>query len=233
MDVVCFTGSVPTGKRVGAQAAARFIPAFLELGGKDPAVVLKDADLDRATSAILWGGTANAGQSCLSIERVYVDRSIHDEFVALLAAKANKLKLAAPGIDDGALGPIIAGRQVAIIDDHLRDAAAKGAVTDAGGTLETIGGGTYCPATVLTNVNHSMKVMTEETFGPILPVMAFDSVDEAVRLANDTQYGLSAAVFAGAPDDVHESPPAWERPRLWPSSITDLITWLASGRRKK
>lgn len=197
VDAVCFTGSVPTGRAVGAQAAARMIPAFLELGGKDPAVVLRSADLDRATSAILWGGTANAGQSCLSIERVYVDREIHDPFLEMLAAKAGSVRLAAPDIDDGEIGPIIAEKQIEVISRHLEDAFVHGAKALTGGALETIGGGTYLRPTVLAAADHRMMVMTEETFAPILPVMPFETEDEAVHLANATEYGLSGAVFAG------------------------------------
>jgi acyl-CoA reductase-like NAD-dependent aldehyde dehydrogenase len=201
VDLVCFTGSVETGRLVAAHAAARFIPAFLELGGKDPAVVLASADIQRASSAILWGGTANAGQSCQSIERVYVARAIHDAFVELLVEKARAVTLAVPEPSDGMLGPIIALDQVAIIGDHLADARDKGATIHCGGALEEHGGGTYLRPTVLTGVDHSMRVMTDETFGPLLPVMPFDEVGEAVRLANATRYGLSAAVF-GDPDEA-------------------------------
>jgi len=201
-DLVCFTGSVATGRRVATQAAERFIPAFLELGGKDPAIVTASADLDRASSAVLWGGTANAGQSCLSIERVYVDASIADAFTAQLSAKAQQVTLAAPGLDDGMLGPIIAERQIAIIDAHLRDAVAKGAVARSGGTLEVIDGGTYLRPTVLTDVTDDMLVMREETFGPILPVVAVDGVDALIEAANATEFGLSAAVFAGSREEA-------------------------------
>lgn len=185
-DIVCFTGSVATGMRVAEQAAGLFIPAFLELGGKDPAIVLASADLDRASSAILWGSTANAGQSCQSIERIYVDASVHDEFVALLVQKA-------AGVSQ--IGPIIAEKQVAIICSHLDDALANGAKALTGGRVEVVDGGSYVRPTVLTGATHQMKVMRDETFGPIMPVMPFTDVDEAVRLANDTIYGLSAAVF--------------------------------------
>jgi acyl-CoA reductase-like NAD-dependent aldehyde dehydrogenase len=201
-DLVCFTGSVETGRRVAAHAARRFIPAFLELGGKDPAIVTAGADLDRASSAILWGGTANAGQSCLSIERIYVDASVAEDFIERLVDKASRVTLAAPGIDDGMLGPIIAERQIAIIEDHLADAFAKGAVARTGGAIERIGGGTYLRPTVLTNVDHSMRVMTEETFGPILPVMVAENANMLVGLANDTAFGLSASVFAGTADEA-------------------------------
>jgi acyl-CoA reductase-like NAD-dependent aldehyde dehydrogenase len=197
VDLVCFTGSVATGRKVAAAAAKRFIPAFLELGGKDPAIVLPSANLDLATSAILWGSVINTGQSCLSIERIYVAESIFEPFVDQLVTKAERLKLAYPTVESGEIGPIIADRQAAIIRDHLLDAIAKGAIVRCGGKVEEKDGGWWCPATVLTQVNHSMKVMLEETFAPIMPIMAFFTVEEAINLANDTIYGLSAAVFAG------------------------------------
>ena len=198
VDLVCFTGSVATGKKVAEKAAQQFIPAFLELGGKDPAIVLESADLELATSGILWGSVVNGGQSCLSIERIYVAESILDDFVAQLIAKAKRLELAYPSIEDGQIGPIIAARQADIIALHLQDAVEKGAVVHCGGSVEELAGGLWCCPTVLTQVNHSMKVMTEETFGPIMPVMAFATIEEAIQLAHDTIYGLSAAVFAGS-----------------------------------
>jgi succinate-semialdehyde dehydrogenase / glutarate-semialdehyde dehydrogenase len=196
VDAVCFTGSVPTGRLVGQAAARAFVPAFLELGGKDPAIVLAGADLDHAAAAVLWGGTANAGQSCLSIERVYVDASVHDAFVDRLVVRARRLRLAWPRPESGQIGPLIDAGQAQVIERHLTDARAKGATVRCGGQLRH-DGGWWCPPTVLTDVDHSMLVMTEETFGPVLPVMAAAGVDEAVRLANDSAYGLSAAVFAG------------------------------------
>lgn len=202
VDLVCFTGSVVTGRKVGEAAAKRFIPAFLELGGKDPAVVLESADLELATSALLWGSVVNAGQSCLSIERIYVAESIFDKFVDKLTEKAKLLQICYPAIDRGEIGPIIAERQAAIIAEHLRDAVEKGTVVRCGGAVEELAGGLWCRPTVLTQVNHSMKVMTEETFGPIMPVMSFSTIEEAVQLANDTIYGLSAAVFAGSQEEA-------------------------------
>ena len=198
VDSICFTGSIATGKKVAAAAVKRFIPAFLELGGKDPAIVLASADLELATSPLLWGSVFNTGQSCLSIERIYVDRSIFASFVEKLVEKAKHLKLAYPSIESGQIGPLIAEKQAAIITEHLQDAVSKGAVIHCGGKVEELDGGLWCPPTVLTQVNHSMKVMTEETFGPIMPVMAFATIEEAVHLANDTIYGLSGAVFAGS-----------------------------------
>lgn len=202
VDLVCFTGSVATGRKVAEAAARRFIPAFLELGGKDPAIVLESADLELATSAILWGSVVNTGQSCLSLERIYVTESIFENFVDKLVEKAQRLKLAYPSVRDGQIGPIIAERQADIIKEHLRDAIEKGAVVRCGGLVEELDGGLWCRPTVLTQVNHSMKVMTEETFGPIVPIMQFANHEEAIKLANDTIYGLSAAVFAGSEEEA-------------------------------
>ncbi|MDJ0745852.1 MAG: aldehyde dehydrogenase family protein [Xenococcaceae cyanobacterium MO_167.B27] len=197
VDLVCFTGSVATGRKVAEAAARQFIPAFLELGGKDPAIVLASAELELATSAILWGSVVNKGQSCLSIERIYVAESIFDNFVEKLVAKAKSLKLAYPSVEEGQIGPIIAEKQADIIAEHLQDAVDKGAVVHCGGVVEKLDGGFWCRPTVLSQVNHSMKVMTEETFAPIMPVMSFSLLEESISLANDTIYGLSAAIFAG------------------------------------
>jgi acyl-CoA reductase-like NAD-dependent aldehyde dehydrogenase len=204
VDLVCFTGSVATGRKVAEAAAKRFIPAFLELGGKDPAIVLESADLELATSAILWGSVVNTGQSCLSIERIYVAQSIVEAFVEQLVEKAQRLQLAYPTVESGEIGPIIAQRQAAIIAEHLQDAVEKGAIVRCGGMVEQLDGGMWCRPTVLRQVNHSMKVMTEETFGPIMPVMSFSTMEEAIALANDTIYGLSAAVFAGSTEEALE-----------------------------
>ncbi|MEV0973550.1 aldehyde dehydrogenase family protein [Microtetraspora glauca] len=201
-DAVCFTGSVPTGRAVARAAAERFIPAFLELGGKDPAVVTASADLDSAASALLWGSTINSGHACMSIERVYVDHRVADAFVETLVAKAERVRLAHPEPADGQIGPIITGAQVTTIREHLDDAVAKGATIRTGGSIEVLDGGCYLRPTVVTGVDHSMRLMREETFGPIIPVMTFDGEDEAVALANDTEFGLSAAVFAGTAEEA-------------------------------
>ena len=196
VDLICFTGSVETGRIVAETAARNFIPAYLELGGKDPAIVLESADLDLATSAILWGSVVNTGQSCLSIERIYVAESIFEKFYHQLVAKAHNLQLAYPTVDSGEIGPIISEKQAVIINEHLHDAIDKGAIIHCGGKVEEIGGGWWCRPTVITNVNHSMKIMTEETFGPIMPTMSFSTIEEAIDLANDSIYGLSAAIFS-------------------------------------
>ena len=202
-DVICFTGSTATGQKVYQSACDNFIPVFLELSGKDAVIVTETADIERATSAILWGSVINAGQSCSSIERIYVHRNIFHQFLSRLVAKANQLKLAFPMMDSGQIGPIISEKRVVIINDQLEDAFKKGAILNAGSRkCEELGGGYYCRPTILTNVTHDMKIMTEETFGPILPVMAYTHVNEAIKFANGSQYGLSGAVFAGKEEEA-------------------------------
>ena len=201
-DLICFTGSTSTGKKVYLSAAKLFKPVFLELGGKDAALVFDSADVEQATSALLWGSVANAGQSCLSVERIYVQEGIFDDFVRKLTEKAAKLNLAFPTYDSGVIGPIISDKQVLIINDHLEDAILRGAKIETGSSkCEDFEGGFYCRPTVLTNVNMDMKVMKEETFGPILPVMKFKNRAEGLALANGTIYGLSGAVFTNNIED--------------------------------
>jgi succinate-semialdehyde dehydrogenase / glutarate-semialdehyde dehydrogenase len=196
-DLICFTGSTATGKKVYDAASKRMIPVFLELGGKDPAIVLDGAHIDLASSSILWGSTANAGQSCLSIERVYVQDTIYDAFVKTIVEKAASITYNANNLEEGFIGPIIFEKQATIIDTHLKDAIEKGATVAYGNTAcEIINGGFYCKPTILTNVNHTMLVMQEETFGPIIPIMKFTTKEQAIGLANGTIYGLSGAVFA-------------------------------------
>ncbi len=201
VDAVCFTGSVKTGRQVGANAAAHFIPAFLELGGKDPVIVTANADIERATDAVLRASISASGQACQALERVYVDRRIHAAFVERLAAKARAVDINWPDIHRGAVGPFIWGAQARVVEQQIEDAVAKGAKVLTGGTIEKHGGEWLRP-TVLVDVTHDMLVMTDETFGPLIPVMAFDTIDEAIRLANDSVYGLSAAVMAGSMEEA-------------------------------
>lgn len=196
VDVVCFTGSVRTGRQVARAAADRFIPAFLELGGKDPAIIAGSADVEVATSAVLWGATANAGQSCMSIERVYVVEELAEEFVSVLTAKAARCSVDLAGDDSGDISWFINPAQADLVAAHLADAVERGAEVCCGGAVANVDGRRFLPPTVLTGADHSMRVMTEETFGPVIPVMSVQSVAEAVALANGTDYGLSAAVFA-------------------------------------
>lgn len=197
VDMVCFTGSVPTGRKVAVACAQRLIPAYLELGGKDPAIVTASADLERATTAVLRGAVYATGQVCYSIERAYVHDSIHDAFVERLREKATEVELNADDPKRGHLGPFIFAPQAEIVRAHLDDAVAKGATIVAGGEIEELGGGLYLRPTIVTGVTHDMTIMRDETFGPIIPVMRFSTVDEAVALANDTSFGLTASVIAG------------------------------------
>jgi acyl-CoA reductase-like NAD-dependent aldehyde dehydrogenase len=196
VDCVCFTGSVATGRKVAVQAANRLIPAFLELGGKDPLIVLADADLDAAVTAALRGSVLATGQACQSIERIYVARPLYQPFLERLGAAARAVRLNWPDINQGELGPIIFARQAEILQSQIDDAREKGAQVLTGGQVEAHGG-LWLRPTVLTGIREDMRVMQEETFGPLLPVIPFDTEDEAVSLANGGEYGLSAAVFAG------------------------------------
>jgi succinate-semialdehyde dehydrogenase / glutarate-semialdehyde dehydrogenase len=201
VDVICFTGSVKTGRIVGEACARAFIPAFLELGGKDPVIVTETADVERAAETVLRASVLSTGQACQSLERVYVHERIYEPFVQALAAKANATGITWPDADRGAIGPFIWGRQAEIVADQIADALSRGAKLLAGGAVEDHGGKWLRP-TVLVDVTHGMKVMTEETFGPVMPVMKYRTVDEAVALANDGIYGLSAAVIAGTLEEA-------------------------------
>jgi acyl-CoA reductase-like NAD-dependent aldehyde dehydrogenase len=227
VDLVCFTGSVPTGRKIAVHCAQRLIPCFLELGGKDPVIVTETADLERATTSVLRGAAHASGMVCFSVERVYVHESIHDAFVALLVEKAGKVRLNSDDPRAGHLHPFTFAPQARIVESHLADAVDKGATIHTGGRVEEIGGGLYMRPTVLTGVDHSMKVMQEETFGPCLPVMTYRTVDEAVALANDTIFGLTASVIAGSEE---EALPIAERVNAGAVFIQD--TFLTFGKNR-
>ncbi len=198
VDLVCFTGSVATGRKVGEAAAARFIPAFLELGGKDAALVLEDADIGRSARALAWGSMVNAGQSCMSIERVYAVDSIHDRLVEALTREIGRLEINADNPEQGQIGPVISAAQADILQAHLDNARDHGARALTGGRLVEHGG-TWCLPTLLVDVTDAMQVMSEETFGAILPVMRVADEKEAIARANGSIYGLSGAVFSADP----------------------------------
>lgn len=195
---IVFTGSVATGRRVMAAAAKNLTPVLLELGGKDAAVVCRDADLDRAAQGIVWGAFVNAGQTCASVERVYVEAAVAEAFTAKVVAETRRLRVGDPSRGEVDIGPMTMDRQRRLVDDHVRDAVARGARVLVGGhAIE--GPGYFYPPTVLAGVDHTMRIMREETFGPVLPIMAVPSVDEAVRLANDSEYGLTASAWTRDP----------------------------------
>jgi acyl-CoA reductase-like NAD-dependent aldehyde dehydrogenase len=195
IDKLVFTGSVATGKRIAGAAAERLLPVVLELGGKDPMLVLQDADADIASSAAVWGAFVNAGQTCLSVERCYVHCSLYEEFLRACVEKTKKLRVGDGRYPETDVGPMIHERQLRIVEAHVEDAVRRGARVLAGGArLPELGKNFYKP-TVLADVTQEMGIMREETFGPVLPVMAFDSDEEAVKLANDSEYGLAASVW--------------------------------------
>jgi acyl-CoA reductase-like NAD-dependent aldehyde dehydrogenase len=196
VDMIMFTGSTRTGRKVAQAAAERLIPCSLELGGKDPMIVLSDADVERAANFATYYSMQNAGQTCISIERVYVEEPVYDEFVAKVSEKVRELRVGKPeGPGSVEVGAITFPPQMDTIKDHVADAVQKGARVLTGGN-QAPGAGRFFEPTVLVDVDHSMKCMTEETFGPTLPIMKVSDTDEAVRLANDSPYGLGASVFS-------------------------------------
>jgi succinate-semialdehyde dehydrogenase/glutarate-semialdehyde dehydrogenase len=190
VDKIAFTGSTGTGKKIMAAAAERLTPVLLELGGKDAMIVADDADLDKAAEACVFGALTNAGQACISVERVYVASAVHDAFVDKVVAQVKELKV---GGDDGHLGAMTSPAQVGIVRDHLQDAVARGATVKTGGP-DAIAGN-YIQPTVLTDVTDAMKVMTEETFGPVIPIARVASAEEAIERANASRYGLGSTIF--------------------------------------
>jgi acyl-CoA reductase-like NAD-dependent aldehyde dehydrogenase len=195
VNKIMFTGSVNTGKRVAETAAKHLTPVVLELGGKDPMIVLEDADLENAARAAIWGAFCNSGQACASIERCYVHESIADKFIDMVVKETRLLKQDKASVEPIDIGAMTNERQLQIVEDHVSDAVDRGAQIRTGGHRINDSGGWFHEPTVMTGVDHSMKVMREETFGPLLPIMTFKTDDEAIRLANDSIYGLTASVF--------------------------------------
>lgn len=195
IDKLIFTGSVATGKRVGEAAARRLLPVVLELGGKDPMIVFDDVEIDVAAAGAVWGAFMNAGQTCLSAERCYVQRSIYEKFIQACAEKTRQLRVG-KGTDEGVeIGPMINERQLKIVEAQVADALAHGARLVCGGKrLNELAPNFYAP-TVLADVTHDMLLMKEETFGPVLPIAPFETEDDAVHLANDSEFGLAASVW--------------------------------------
>jgi len=195
VDMVHFTGSTATGRKVMRRASERLIPVSLELGGKDPMIVLEDADLERAANGCVWGGLFNSGQVCISVERVYVAEPVYDAFLEKVREKMSALRQGV-GEEDVDIGAMIMPRQIETVEDHVRDAVAKGARVLTGGRRNPKLPGFFYEPTLLADVDHSMKVMTEETFGPVIPVMKVKDAEEAVTLANDSRYGLDASIWS-------------------------------------
>ncbi len=221
VDFVQFTGSDRTGKIVMKRAADTLTPVSLELGGKDPMIVLRDANMERAVNAAAFGGLANAGQICMSIERVYVEEPIYEEFVTKLAARVRELR---QGRDDASfsqdVGAMTFPPQLDTVADHVEDARSKGARILTGGKRKD-GPGDFYEPTVIADADHSMKVMVDETFGPVLGVMKVRDADEAVEKANDTRYGLSASVMSR---DTARAEEVARRLEVGAANIDDVLT---------
>jgi acyl-CoA reductase-like NAD-dependent aldehyde dehydrogenase len=192
---IFFTGSVEVGQKVAKACAPRLKPYVLELGGKDAAIVAADADLDRAARGVLWGGAANCGQTCAGIERVYVAREVWDPFLDRITSLAERLRPGDPLDPDSQVGPFAAPEQFDLVNGQVEDALGRGAKRHTGGPADVgLPGKWYAPA-VVTEVDHTMPLMRDETFGPVIPLMPFSDEGEAVALANDSEFGLGASVW--------------------------------------
>ena len=189
---ILFTGSVEVGSHVMRKASGNVTPFVLELGGKDAAVVASDADLDRTASGLVWGAFSNAGQACGSIERVYVVKTIADELIGKVVERTRRLRQGDPLAEATDVGPMTTAEQRDFVDAQVREAVAQGARTLTGGE-KPVAKGYWFPPTVLVGTTHAMRVMTEETFGPVLPIVVVDDLDEAISLANDSEFGLTAS----------------------------------------
>ncbi len=212
---IVFTGSVPVGKRIMELASRNLTNIVLELGGKDPMIVFEDADVEAAAQGAAWAGFMNAGQSCASVERIYVAQEIAAPFIDRLLALTRALKVGDP-LDPGVdIGPMENLGQLKLVEEHIKEAVEKGAEVLCGGKRLENRLGYFFPPTVLAKVDHSMKVMTEETFGPVLPVMPFADPKEAIRLANDSIYGLTASVWTR-----NKNKASWAAERLEAGSVT-------------
>jgi acyl-CoA reductase-like NAD-dependent aldehyde dehydrogenase len=193
---IFFTGSVEVGRSVGVACAERMKGSVLELGGKDPAILCADADMANAVSGIVWGGFANAGQTCSGIERVYVVDDVADRFLAGLVRETERLRMGDPRRFDTEIGPMVSPDQYELVVELIEDATAAGADRLCGGPREVPGSpGRYIAPTVLAGVTHEMRIMREEIFGPVVPVVVVADEDEAIELANDSEFGLGASVW--------------------------------------
>lgn len=194
-DKVIFTGSVATGRRVAAACAQLLIPCVLELGGNDAMLVLADADIEIASSAAVWGAFTNCGQACLSVERLYVEEGVAERFIERCVEKTQELKVGPGSNPHTEVGPMIRASQIERVEEQLRDAVARGARILVGGRRLPELGACYFAPTVIVDVDHSMRLMQEETFGPVLAIRRVRDADEAVALANDSAFGLSASIW--------------------------------------
>jgi succinate-semialdehyde dehydrogenase/glutarate-semialdehyde dehydrogenase len=194
-DKIMFTGSVATGKKIAEAAAKNLTSVVLELGGKDPMIVFEDANLELAAGAAVWGAFCNSGQSCSSVERLYVQEGVADELTRKIVEKTKALKQGIGDAEDISIGAMSSERQTAIVEDHVEDFRASGARVEIGGKRNAELEGLFYEPTVITNAHNDMRGMREETFGPTLPIATFRTEEEAIKLANDSEFGLTASVW--------------------------------------
>ena len=211
LDMLFFTGSTDVGLEVSRAAAERLIPAVMELGGKDAMIVTRNADLERAANAAVWGAFFNSGQTCIGVEFCFVERTVYEGFLGKVCRIAESIK---SGTSDGQLGSMTVEQQRSLVEDQIADAVAKGARVEAGGMRRGNGKGLFFAPTVLTGVRPGMRIWEEETFGPVLPVIPFDDRDEALRMANSTVFGLSGSVFSNDPEEAR-----WYADRMQTGSV--------------
>ena len=224
VNKIFFTGSVATGKRIMASASENLTPVVLELGGKDPMIVCEDVNIDIVSSGAVWGAFTNSGQVCASVERLYVHENIADEFTYEVVKKTKKLKQG-NGLDkNNDLGPMISIEQMGIVQSHLDDAISRGAKILSGGERNTALEGFFFKPTILTNVDHSFKVVSEETFGPVLPIMTYKNVEDVIKLANDSKYALTASVWS---NNINKAEKIAKKIEAGTVSINDCISTFA------
>ncbi len=225
VDMVMFTGSTEIGKQIMGQAAQRLTPVALELGGNDPMIVLEDADLERAANAAVFYSMSNSGQTCISVERAYVHEKIYEPFVERVVEKTKALRQGAPGgAGSVEVGAVTYPPQIETMEAHVEDAVAKGAKVLVGGKRAS-GAGDFFEPTILSNVDHTMEIMNEETFGPTLPIMRVRDEEEAIRLANDSRYGLDSSVWT---KDVERGERVARRIEAGATCVNDcLVNYLA------
>ena len=195
VNKIMFTGSVATGKKIAENAAKTLTPVVLELGGKDPMIIFADANLEAASSAAVWGAFTNSGQACSSVERLYVEKSIAEKFTNLVVEKTVKLRQNLGSEETTDVGAMVSENQLKIVEDHVADFEKSGAKILTGGRRNENFQGTFFQPTVIADANNSMRGMREETFGPTLPIAVFATEKEAVELANDSDFGLTASVW--------------------------------------
>jgi betaine-aldehyde dehydrogenase len=222
VPVIAFTGSTAVGQHIARVTAGQMKKLHLELGGKDPFVIAEDAPLEVAVEALAYASLINAGQVCTSTERVYVPRSMLPQFAEAVAERVSRLQLG-PGIEPGTdVGPMIGASYRSKVEEHIADAVARGAKVLVGGRRPShLERGFFYEPTVLADVDHSMRIMREETFGPTIPIMAYDTFDEAIALANDTQYGLGACLYT---HDARKARRFYEEVRAGTIWINDPLT---------